>query len=269
MPHTRQELELEGSLWFQKSDHRFLGSDRIQLLEQINELGSISKAAKAVGISYKTAWQVVNTINNLSERPLVDRTTGGKDGGGTKLTPEGKKVIRQYHVIEEEHRTFLHNLEQRLGEPEQLYQFLNRISMKVSARNIFSGTISRIVRAPVNAEVTLTLKGGIPLTANVTSGAIDKLGLREGMSAYAIIKSSAVIIGREIDSGKVSTRNVLCGTVERIVDSQVNTEVELDIGGGNIITSIITHTSADTLELTEGAKACAMFKASSVIIGVS
>ncbi|ARM31877.1 TOBE domain-containing protein [Prosthecochloris sp. HL-130-GSB] len=269
MPAEKNTLELEGALWIQKSEHRFLGSDRIALLEMIDELGSITKAAKAVGISYKTAWQLVNTINNLSEKPLVDRTTGGKDGGGTRLTVEGHKVIRKYRIIAEEHKKFLHSLEQRLDEPEQLYQFINRIALKVSARNVFSGTITGILRAPVNAEVTLSLKGGIPLTANVTNGAIDKLGLKEGMSAYAIIKSSAVILGKDIDVSKVSTRNVLCGTVENIVDGPVNTEIELQIGGGNIITSIITHSSAQTLGLKEGSRACAMFKASSVIIGVS
>ncbi len=269
MSSPTSAIELEGSLWFQKSENRFLGSERIALLEKIDELGSISKAAKAVGISYKTAWQLVNTINNLSEKAIVDRTTGGKDGGGTKLTREGRKILRQYNVIEEEHRRFLQNLEQRLENPEKLYQFFNRIALKVSARNVFSGTITRIIQAPVNAEVILSLKGGIHVTAIVTNGAIDKLQLKEGMSAYAIIKSSAVIIGSDIDISKVSTRNVLCGTIEKIIDGPVNAEVDLLIGGGNIITSIITHESAQNLGLKEGAEACAMFKASSVIIGVS
>ncbi len=269
MSSTTSAIELEGSLWFQKSDSRFLGSDRIALLEKIDELGSISKAAKAVGISYKTAWQLVNTINNLSEKALVDRTTGGKDGGGTKLTNEGRKILRKYKVVEEEHRNFLYNLEQRLGNTEQLYQFFNRIALKVSARNVFSGTITTIIQAPVNAEVTLTLKGGIPVTAIVTNGAIDKLGLKEGLSAYAIIKSSAVIIGNDIDISKVSTRNVLCGTVDKIIDGPVNAEIDLQIGGGNVITAIITHESTQKLKVKEGGKACAMFKASSVIIGIS
>lgn len=268
MPPGKRSIELEGSLWFRKSDNRFLGADRIMLLEQIEDLGSINKAAKALGISYKTAWQLINTINNLSERAIVERTAGGKDGGGTRLTPEGKKILRQYRVIQEEHKNFLENLEVRLGNSEKLYQFLKRISVKVSARNVFSGTISTIIRETVNAEIILSLKGGIQLTAIVTSGAIDKLGLEEGMAAYAIIKSSSVIIGKEIDVSKVSTRNVIFGTIAKIIDGPVNVEIDLDIGGGNIITSIITLQSAKSLGLHEGGQACAMFKASSVIIGV-
>ena len=79
MPAHNRTIELDGTLWFRKSENRFLGADRIVLLETIDELGSISKAAKAVGMSYKTAWQLINTINNLSERAIVERTTGGKD----------------------------------------------------------------------------------------------------------------------------------------------------------------------------------------------
>jgi len=269
MPAKKNAIELEGNLWFQKSENRFLGGDRIALLEKIDELGSISKAARAVGISYKTAWQLVNTINNLSDKELVDRTTGGRHGGGAILTVEGKKVLDRYRIVEEEHRKFLDTIEERLDDSEKLYEFLNRIAVRVSARNVFSGTITGITREPVNAEIILSLKGGIPLTAIVTNGAVDKLGLSEGMTVYAIVKSSSVIIGNDIDPASVSTRNVLCGKVTNIIDGPVNAEVDIDIGGGNVITSIITHESAKKLGLEEGEAACAMFKASSVIIGTS
>ena len=75
-------LGISGSVWLHREDQRFLGGDRISLLEKIDEYGSITKAAKSVGISYKTAWDVVNMINNLAEKPLVNRSVGGKGGGG-------------------------------------------------------------------------------------------------------------------------------------------------------------------------------------------
>jgi len=269
MPVKTNAIELEGNLWFQKSENRFLGGDRIALLKKIDELGSINKAAKATGISYKTAWQLVNLINNLSETALVKRTTGGKDGGGTKLTTEGKNILKKYRVIQEEHRKFLLNLEERLDDSEALYQSLNRISMKVSARNVFTGTILEITRETVNAEITLALKGGTRITAIITNGAIDKLCLTKNMSAYAIIKSSAVIVGKKIDASKVSTRNVLCGTIDKIIKGPVNAEIDITIGEGNIITAIITLQSAQKLDLKEGDRTFAMFKASSVIIGTN
>jgi molybdate transport system regulatory protein len=260
---------LTGNLWLNRAENKFLGGDRILLLEKIDELGSITKAAKAAGISYKTAWDTINMINNLAEKPLVDRLTGGKGGGGTSLTAEGKKVITQFNTIQEEHRKFLDNLENRLGDTEGLYQFLRRISMKVSARNTFSGSVSKITKGAVNAEVTLSIKGGVPLTAVVTNGAIDNLGLAVGAEAYAIFKASSVIIGTDLHDAKVSARNIFCGTIAKIIEGPVNTEVDVEISGGNTVSAVITHDSAIRLELKVGGHACTLFKASSVIIGVS
>ena len=269
MKVNNKNIGLTGNLWFSRAENKFLGGDRINLLEKIDELGSITKAAKGVGISYKTAWDTVNMINNMAEKPLVDRLTGGKGGGGTSLTAEGKKVITQFKTIQEEHRKFLENLEDRLGDTEGLYQFLRRISMKVSARNTFSGTVTAITQGAVNAEVTLALKGGIPLTAVVTNGAIDNLGLKVGAEAYAIIKASSVIVGTDLHDAKVSARNVFCGTIAKIIEGPVNTEVDIEIGGGNTVSAVITHGSSERLELKVGGHACALFKASSVIIGVN
>lgn len=269
MECSKRLMEVNGSVWLHKDDRKFLGGDRINLLEQIAECGSITKAAKAVGISYKTAWDVINMINNLSDKPLVERMTGGKGGGGTYLTDEGKKVISQFRIIQEEHRKFLDNLTERVGDVDNLYNFLRRISMKVSARNVFLGTISSIKKGAVNAEVSLTLKGGTPVTAVITNGSVDSLGLATGKEAYAIIKASSIIIGTDLHDAKVSARNIMCGTIAKIVEGPVSTEVDVEIGAGNTVSAVITHESAKTLGLKQGGHACALFKASSVILGVS
>lgn len=163
----------------------------------------------------------------------------------------------------------LDNLESRLGDTDSLYRYLRRITMKVSARNTFAGTVSNIIKGAVNAEVILNLKGGTPLVATVTNGAIDNLGLKVGTEAYAIIKASSVIIGTDLHDAKISARNIYCGTVAKIIVGPVNTEVDIEIGGGNIVSAVITHDSGTRLELKVGGHACALFKASSVIIGVS
>lgn len=260
---------LSGNIWLNRAEHMFLGGARIALLEKIAELGSITRAAKAVGISYKTAWDTINLVNSMAEKPLVNRLTGGKGGGGTSLTAEGNKIIAQYNTIQEEHRKFLGNLEERLGDTSDLYRFLRRISMKVSARNTFAGVVTSITKGAVNAEVTLTLKGGVQLTAVITIGAIENLGLSLGKDAYAIVKASAVIIGADLHNANVSARNIFCGTVTKITEGPVNTEVNVEIVGGNTVSAVVTHDSAIRLELKEGGHACALFKASSVIIGVN
>jgi molybdate transport system regulatory protein len=141
--------------------------------------------------------------------------------------------------------------------------------MKLSARNVFPGTVSGITKGAVNAEVSLTLKGGTPVTAVVTNASIDNLGLAVGKEAYVIVKASSVIIGTDLHDAKVSARNVMCGTVVKVIEGPVNTEVDVEIGGGNTISAVITQGSAKSLGIKEGGHACAIFKASSVILGVS
>jgi molybdate transport system regulatory protein len=266
---SKSGIELDGAFWFQKDEQKFLGGDRIALLEKIDQLGSITKAAKAIGISYKNAWDIVNLINNLAEKPLVDRLAGGKGGGGTTLTGYGKEVIRQFAVLQEEHRKFLANLDGRVGDTANLYRLLRRISMKVSARNVLAGTITSITKGAVNAEVALTLTGGAPLIAVITNGAVENLALRVGAEAYAIIKASSVMVGSDLHAAKLSARNIMCGTVVKIIEGPVSTEVDVEIGGGNTISAVITQQSASALGLVVGGHACTLFKASSVILGVS
>jgi molybdate transport system regulatory protein len=140
--------------------------------------------------------------------------------------------------------------------------------MKLSARNVFGCTVTKITKGAVNAEVALTLKGGPTLVAVITNGSIDNLALTEGKEACAIIKASSVIIGTDLHDAKVSARNVMCGTVTKIIEGPVSTEVSVDIGSGNTICSVITHESSRALNLKEGGHACTLFKASSVILGV-
>jgi molybdate transport system regulatory protein len=141
--------------------------------------------------------------------------------------------------------------------------------MKVSARNVFSGKIAEIKKGAVNTEVILTLKGGIPIAAIVTNCSVDNLGLAVGKDAYAIIKASSIIIGTDLHDAKISARNIMCGTIVKVIEGPVNTEVDVEIGAGNTVSAVITHESSKNLGLKEGGHACAIFKASSVILGVS
>ncbi len=265
---TAHTTGVAGNLWLSRQKEEFLGGGEIRLLQEIDATGSISGAARATGISYKTAWDTVNRINNLADRPLVERSAGGKGGGGTRLTPTGRRMVEQFTVLEDEHARFLENLSQRLVNGDRLYTLLRRITMKVSARNVFSGIIENVTTGAVNAEVGLALTGGSHLTAIVTNGAVVNLGLKPGMSAYAIVKASSVIVGTDLHDAKVSARNIFCGTIAKLLHGPVSAEVDIEIGGGNVISAIITNESATRLELQEGGHACALFKASSVIIGV-
>jgi molybdate transport system regulatory protein len=171
-------------------------------------------------------------------------------------------------ILQERVLKCLYSLSGQIEDESKLYQILRRITMKLSARNVFDGIVTKVTKGAVNAEVILSLKGGTPVVAVVTNGAISNLGLAEGNEAYAIIKASSVIIGTDLHDAKVSARNVMCGTISKIIEGPVSAEVDVNIGSGNTVSAVITHESSKKLGLKEGGHACVLFKASSVIIGV-
>jgi molybdate transport system regulatory protein len=273
-PHDA--LELGGSVWFQAGTRTLGGAARIALLAAIGETGSITSAAKAVGISYKGAWDAIDTMNNLAGEPLVVRLTGGKGGGGTTLTPRALKLIETFRAVEREHRRFLERASAAIGEGFATdWDLIGRIGVKTSARNQFYGTVSAIERGTVNDEVSLALPGGHTIVAVLTHESTEALGLAVGVAAFALIKASWVVLlvaGDDDTDGnaplKLSARNQLRGTVESVKHGAVNAEVSLGLEGGAVITAVVTNGSVDTLGLQEGASAVAVFKASSVILGV-
>ena len=265
----KEPVDVSGAIWLRKAEEVFLGNDRIGLLEGIGEHGSISKASRAAGISYKTAWDVVNALNNLSDVPLVRRTAGGRGGGGTLLTEEGKETIRRYRILHGEHQRFLEGLSKKVGDAGALYRLLGRIALKVSARNAFLGKVTGVKRGAVSAEVTLALSGGDTIVAIITNESVGNLGLSKGKEAYALVKASSVILGKDLHDARISARNVLCGTILKLTEGPVNEDVTVQLSGGNTLTSVITSESARKLSLAVGDHVCAVIKASSVILGVS
>lgn len=261
------QLHFDGELKIQFGEHLAGDAKRILLLEKIAEHGSITHAAKAAGVSYKTAWDAVEQMNNLAGEPLVERAAGGKGGGGTALTARGLKLVENFKHIQQEQQKFLTYLSQQTQGLADDYVLLGKLRMHSSARNQFLGEVTRITTGAVNDEIELAITGGHTLTAIITHGSTLNLELVEGVQAYALIKSSSIILTTETGNIKFSARNQFTGTVSRIHEGAVNAEVILDLGGGASIAAIITNESLRQLELTEGQTATALFKSSSVILG--
>jgi molybdate transport system regulatory protein len=81
-------------------DARAIGPGKIKLLELIDALGSISAAGRQMGMSYRRAWLLVDSLNRCFREPLVASHTGGAHGGGANLTPAGASVVRHYRAVE-------------------------------------------------------------------------------------------------------------------------------------------------------------------------
>ena len=242
--------------------------DHLELLERIDVSGSISTAASAMGMSYKAAWQAVESMNNLSEQPVVERQAGGKNGGGTLLTNYGRRVVVAYRRLEKEREKVLTALGQIMNDFEQYYQLIRRFDMKTSARNQFLGHVKSVKNGPINAEVILDIGCGDELAAIITNDSVEQLELKPGIEAYALVKAPWVIVTTD-ESLKTSARNRLCGIVVRCIEGAINGEVVIELPGGKLVVATITNESIHELGLAEGKRACALIKASHVILAVS
>jgi molybdenum-pterin binding domain len=140
--------------------------------------------------------------------------------------------------------------------------------MAISARNVFAGTVSEIREGAVNAEVVLSV-GGDVIVATVTLDSLKALGLAVGVAATAFVKAPSIMLVTGDDSMQFSARNHLKGVVSEIKTGAVNSEVIITLSGGSEVKAIVTNDAVTELGLSVGAVAGALFKAGSVILGVS
>ena len=140
--------------------------------------------------------------------------------------------------------------------------------MNISARNVLSGTVKNIVKGAVNAEVVLSLRGGETVVAIITNASVDRLELKTGIDAFAIIKASEVMVGKDLENAKLSARNILAGKVAALQEGAVNSEVGIRLAGGTTLIASITKESVKALDLKLDDAVSAVVKASHVMVGV-
>ena len=139
-------------------------------------------------------------------------------------------------------------------------------SMDSSARNIFRGKVTAVRSGAVNDEVELLVEGGLTVVASITQVSSEKLGLKPGVEAIAMIKASFVLLMNDAD--KYLLRNQFAGTVSKVIPGAVNAEVLITLPGNITITSIVTMGSVERLGLKPGKEVTAIVKASQVILAV-
>ena len=261
------DIRLEGPLWLHRHGVPWAGQERIELLRAIETTGSIAAAARIRGISWKAAWDAIDAMNNLAPTPLVERKAGGRHGGGTRLTPDGARLIQAYDGAALKYRYFLDRLSDGIRAFDHVRPLLGGFPIKTSARNLLRGTVTHVDEGAVNTEVTLDLNGQ-PLVAMVTVEGWHDLELAPGDEALALIKAPWVILTTADGGLKTSVRNRLCGTVERRADGAVNTEIVLALEGGKRLVAMITTESANALALNAGEPACALIKPANIILAV-
>ena len=248
---------IEALLTWRSQGRTSIGRERVAMLEAVAEQGSITGAAKALGLSYKTVWDGIDAINNLLPRPALIAQTGGRGGGGATLTEDGRKLIVSFHRLEEKLSQIAASLNDE-GDfhPDLLFW---TVAVKTSARNAFRCRVTAVDKEAVAVTVTLEIAEGRSLAAIITNDSAEDLGLTPGLEVLALIKASFVTFDA------ATQVNRFPGTVVKRTDGERDAEIVLDIGDGKTLTAVVPRTGTD---LQPGDATVAGFSPSQVILAV-
>jgi molybdate transport system regulatory protein len=213
-----KKTNLTEALGHQASDKR------LDILRRIGENGSISEAARSAGVSYKAAWQAIETLSNLAGTALVEKVVGGAGGGGARLTPAGRQLLRASAQMQAARKALLQTLD---GDGAQA-QGLAALNLRTSMRNQLPCTIKALKKQGASIRVELALADGTCLLSRITRESAELLELQVGQSVLALCKATAVDI--KPANGAVAGNNVLAGAVSRATPR--DQEVALRLAGG-------------------------------------
>ena len=244
------------------TQHMVRRPQRIALLQHIAEQGSITRAAKSAGLSYKAAWDAIDELNNLAQKPLVERSVGGRGGGGAKLSAEGERVLRLYQRLQALQAQVLEATEES-GDLD----LLSRLTLRTSARNQLLGRIESIAAHGHNDLVRLRLAGDAFIDAQITHDSTLRLELAIGTDVVALIKAGWLEL---LASAQTATAgyNCLCGKVDDIIAADDGpSEVRIILPSGQTLCSLAAPEQLETLQLKPGSAVNVQFAPSLVLLG--
>jgi molybdate transport system regulatory protein len=195
---------------------------RLEVLRSVQQAGSISQAARLNGVSYKAAWQAVETLSNLAGVPLIEKVVGGCGGGGARLTAQGLALLRAADLLQAARTQTLARLRRSTQGGPINVTGLAAVGLRTSMRNNLPCTVKEVRRTQGAVRVTLALADGQLLTSRITRESLQLLGLAPGMSVLAMFKATAVTVAPRIValagvnrlSGKVARRSTASAAVE-------------------------------------------------------
>lgn len=258
-------MQAEILLTLKLQQRLFADPRRISLLKQIAQTGSISQGAKNAGISYKSAWDAINEMNQLSEQSLVDRATGGKGGGGAVLTRYGQRLIQLYDLLTQIQQKAFDVLSDDDALPlDSLLAAISRFSLQTSARNQWFGTVTGRDHQQVQQHVDILLADGTTrLKVAITAQSGERLGLDEGKEVLVLLKAPWVNVTRDPAVAAAADNQLAC-RISHIERGTEQCEVLMTLPDGQSLCATLPLNEAQTLE--EGADVTAFFNADRIII---
>ena len=232
------------------------GDKRIDILRRVGRAGSISEAAREAGVSYKAAWQALETLANLAGTPLVEKAVGGSGGGGATITAAGRRVLEAAEEMARARRRILDSFEHGDASGRAA------LALRTSMRNQFPCMVGSIKAHKGQVRVQLLLPDGSALHARITRESVELLGLEPGLEVLALCKATAVQVAERIDAA--TPCNVLSGEIVRASRSAGGGEVSLRLASGVQLVGFAAAGGA----LKAGLPAMASIDEASVVIGV-
>lgn len=241
----------------------FADPRRIELLKQIKVTGSISQGAKLAGISYKSAWDAINEMNQLADQTLVERSTGGKGGGGAIITHYGDRLIQLYDLLAQIQQKAFDVLKEDTLPLDSLLAAISRFSLQTSARNQFFGNVVGRDNQEVQQHIEILLNDGkTRIRAAVTQQSADRLALSPGKEVLVLIKAPWITLAPQ----SVNTHNSLAATVLSIQRGSDNSEVLVALEGGETLCATVAEADVARLALQAGQNVFAEFDDDKVIV---
>lgn len=231
---------------------------RLDILRRIGERGSISAAARSAGVSYKAAWQALETLSNLAGTPLVEKVVGGAGGGGARLTAAGRQLLRASEQMQLARQALMHKLE---SDGNAQAPNLAALGLRTSMRNQLPCTITALKKQGASIRVELALADGTRLYSRITRESAELLELTLGQTVLALYKATAVSIAPA--AGVAEGNTVLLGSVSRATPK--DQEVALKLANGLQIVGFAQSGHG----LRTGSAAVAVLDESSVVIAVT
>ncbi|WP_027926691.1 TOBE domain-containing protein [Pseudomonas sp. URMO17WK12:I12] len=244
------------------SQHIVRRPQRIALLQHIAEQGSITRAAKSAGLSYKAAWDAIDELNNLAQKPLVERSVGGKGGGGAKLSSEGLRVLRLYQKLQVLQAQVL-----AAAEDASDLDLLGRLMLRTSARNQLHGRVVEIEAQGRNDRIRLELAEGLNIDTQITHDSTLRLELETGTEVVALIKAGWLDV-LAIEQHATPGNNCLKGIIEEILDAEDGpSEVRISLPNGQTLCALAEPLHLRTQGLTTDKPVLVQFLPSNVLLG--
>jgi molybdate transport system regulatory protein len=247
------KLEVESALGHAHADKR------VEILRRVGAAGSISQAAREAGVSYKAAWQALDTLSNLAGAPLVERAVGGAGGGGARLTPAGEQLLRAAGEFARMRAATM----ARLARAPAAASGAAALALRTSMRNQLPCTVRALRSVAGMVRVELQLAGGGVLGSRITRESAQLLGLRAGLPVLALFKATAVEVAARRKAAEGV--NLLPGQATRVSRAAGGGEVALGVEGGLQVVGF----AAAGAGLKKGAAVVAAVHESAVVVALA